>query len=350
MKRIICMFVSVVIIIGMVGCETKSNIKNEIDNGNYDKAVEEFNQAEDIDQETIDRFADELKQIYENYNNGDIEYEDAKAKAKSLSEVNNSYIRDTYLHVLGDIENLSESKASFASGEDRYQKKEYEQALKAYQAVIPEDVNYPVAQERIEALKDDLVKTTLQEAKKMVEKDDYEGAIKKLKQINETVEDDSIQKAIDEYNEAYVKKVVEQAGNLIKENKIDEAQELLEEADRFVPDNTEIIEKIKEIENLRPVGLETVHVIDSNNYQFYEDGLIDSYGNAYTGHHLFTEIDGGAYAIFNLNKEYTTFTGTIVATENTEVNDEFFVSIYCDGKLIYEKHRITKVTEPINYN
>ena len=93
MKKAISLFIAMLMIISsMVACGAKNDIKKEIENGNYDKAVEDFNQTEDIDQETIDRFVDEMNQIYEEYNNGEIEYDDAKAKLKSLSQVNNTYI------------------------------------------------------------------------------------------------------------------------------------------------------------------------------------------------------------------------------------------------------------------
>ena len=352
MKRIICMFVSVVIIIGMVGCETKSNIKKEIDNGNYDKAVEDFNQSEDNDQETIDRFVDEMNQIYEEYNNGEIEYDDAKAKLKSLSQVNNTYIRETYTRVRGNIETLNDSKTSFMAAEEAYQQKEYEQAMKDYKAVISDDVNYSAAQVKIESIKGELVKAALKDAKEMADKDDYEGAIKELKQINKTAEDETVQKTLEEYNEAYVKEVVEQEEKLIEEKKLDEAKELLEHAILVVPDNSTLKNKLTGVEELQPVDLGDIHVLEnSNDYEYVDEGITDAYGNDYSQACLFYAywVSEEEYCLYYTAKQYKTLSGTIVLSEETHKDAEMYINIYADDKLVYSKRSINRLTKAIDF-
>ena len=55
-------------------------------------------------------------------------------------------------------------------------------------------------------------------------------------------------------------------------------------------------------------------------------------------------------AIYNLNGEYKTFSGSIVAAPTTNSNQAYKVAIYVDDQLLFSKTGITKTTGKVNFN
>lgn len=104
-----------------------------------------------------------------------------------------------------------------------------------------------------------------------------------------------------------------------------------------------------------PVSLNKVYLIDSQHYEYKSGTFTDSFGNKYNGVHLYKNLyDSGngreAYSIFNLNGEYSKFTGSIVAAEDTYAKGSYYVNVYVDNVLVYSKTGITKTTGKINFN
>lgn len=99
------------------------------------------------------------------------------------------------------------------------------------------------------------------------------------------------------------------------------------------------------------IGLDRLHIIDSSINYKYDDGSVqDTYGNIYIGAHLFGyNYSGDSYAIYNLNKEYSTFSGTIVALpelESCAYADYYF---YVDDVLVYSQTQQEKTTIKKNF-
>lgn len=94
-----------------------------------------------------------------------------------------------------------------------------------------------------------------------------------------------------------------------------------------------------------PVGLEQLHVIDSNSdyYSFKNETIQDTFGNKYVGYHRFKEVGETAYAIFNLNYKYSKFSCDIITT----CKDATF-SIYVDNVLKYQTTNLSNVSGPIH--
>ncbi len=104
--------------------------------------------------------------------------------------------------------------------------------------------------------------------------------------------------------------------------------------------------------NSLPVGLETVHIIDSKDYQYNSGSFTDSFGNKYTGVHILDDTHYSSrtpYATFYLNNKYQTFTGSIVISNSAYSQYSHFVNIYADGVLIYSKSGIHKMTGKIDF-
>lgn len=104
-----------------------------------------------------------------------------------------------------------------------------------------------------------------------------------------------------------------------------------------------------------PVGLDKVHLIDSQHYQYKSGSFTDSFGNKYTGVHFYNNLyDSGngreAYSLFNLNGQYAKLTASIVAADNTYANGIYYVNIYVDNVLTYSKKGFTKTTGKIDFS
>lgn len=105
-------------------------------------------------------------------------------------------------------------------------------------------------------------------------------------------------------------------------------------------------------ESSNEVGLDKLVVIDSSsNYYFDSNSFQDTYGNIYNGVHLFGyNYSGDSYAIYNLNREFKTFTGTIVASKQLENCAYVDYEIYVDDILVYSQSQLEKTTNKIDFN
>ena len=96
--------------------------------------------------------------------------------------------------------------------------------------------------------------------------------------------------------------------------------------------------------NSLPVGIEQLHVIDSGyNCSYINSNIEDTFGNKYVGYYRFYENNEPAYAIFNLNYEYSNFSCDII----TNRKDATFY-IYVDNILKYQTSNLSNLSGPIH--
>lgn len=105
-----------------------------------------------------------------------------------------------------------------------------------------------------------------------------------------------------------------------------------------------------------PVGLHEIPLIDSSYYNSYfhyaynDKDFTDSFGNKYDGVHFYNGLWERKYSIHNLNNKYSTFTGNIVATQNTLSGSKYCVEIYVDDVLEFSKKDFTKTTGSVPFS
>ena len=93
-----------------------------------------------------------------------------------------------------------------------------------------------------------------------------------------------------------------------------------------------------------PVSLDKLPVIDSTyEYKFYNEALRDNFGNTYVGYHDFPEEVNTAYAIYNLNGEYSTFSCDVFTFEN-----DVTFAVYVDEVKKFQEDSITKTKGKIH--
>ena len=62
------------------------------------------------------------------------------------------------------------------------------------------------------------------------------------------------------------------------------------------------------------------------------------------------DASNDAYAVFNLNQQFTTFSGKIVANQNTGSDAILNIAIYIDDSLVYSKTEFTKRTGAVDFS
>ena len=180
---------------------------------------------------------------------------------------------------------------------------------------------------------------------------DYLGAFNTVDQAISTIgEDEELASKAKEYEGAYVDDVIAQADVLIADMKFDEAKMLLSQSSQNVANNDFIISYMNSIDRMRPIGLGELHVIDSSHYSQEEGIYVDTFGNAHDGYFHFENVGRSeTYAIFNLNRECTTFTGSIVACQDTGSDEQMLIQIYVDDVLKYTSPQFGKTSGRIDF-
>lgn len=103
-----------------------------------------------------------------------------------------------------------------------------------------------------------------------------------------------------------------------------------------------------------PVGLNELFLIDSYEYEYKPGAFTDSYGNKYNGSHYYMDLfESGngvePHSLFNLEGNFKTFTGSIVASTETDPEWSYYINIYVDGVLKYTKTGITKTSKKADF-
>ncbi len=98
-----------------------------------------------------------------------------------------------------------------------------------------------------------------------------------------------------------------------------------------------------------PVGLEELHLMDAYCYEFVGE-ITDAFGKGHEKAHLYTDAYYEKWSIHALVKEYSTFTGTIIATDTTPNGAMFTFEIYVDDKLVYTNKGYKMTTGAIDFS
>jgi len=162
--------------------------------------------------------------------------------------------------------------------------------------------------------------------------------------LREMPGDAAIEDRLRDYEQRFVDEAIAEAGVIVADGRHDDAIALLNGVLRDVPNNAKITGEIGRIEDLRPVSLADVVVVDFRNYSHSTDIFTDSFGNhhhesfrfradnnPYRNYYReFSNSGRAAYAVFNLNREFTTFSADIVAPEGLNSNAELLIEITFD--------------------
>lgn len=376
-----------------------NKMMDALEDGDLKAAASYYNDVDDVSDLIIKSITECLDKIYIDFKNGDIGYEVALSKLDIVAGMNISETTEHLAKITKQIEALNGSRTAYELAQSYEDNGDYPEAIESYKDVIKDDNNYGAAMEALDAVSEKYRNKILGEAEAEAAQKDYKTAIKKIDEGLSVLKDDvSLTKQRTLYMTTYIDSAVEDIDKLIADGKYDEANALITEASGFVGGNdlieskkddiTSFIvndylsqadalvkekkyedalfllekatnempagadkfnEKIKEINELKPTRLSDLKVIDSKNYE-YTNGLFeDSFGYEYTEAHV---THGEAFVYYNLDKKYTTISGTFVAAENYGESGHILtatIEIYLDDALVKTIDKYTKSTGGIDF-
>ncbi len=98
-----------------------------------------------------------------------------------------------------------------------------------------------------------------------------------------------------------------------------------------------------------PVNLGALHIIQSHRSDWRNKSITDSFGNTYTdGYYYYDAPYYNPYSIHNLRKECSTFSGSIVASQ--DMGGSATLTIYVDDVLVYTSPNFSKTTGKIDFS
>lgn len=205
-------------------------------------------------------------------------------------------------------------------------------------------------------LDEEQIASIISEAEALAAEGDYEGALTEVKTGLVTYpKSHKLQEKSKEYEESFVDSVLEQADTLIEDGHLSEAETVLRKAQVLVVGNVVIESKLNYIDTLKPIALNRLILIDSKHYEYIDREFKDSFGNSYYGVHyytdLFNSLNNGQmpHSTHNLNGQYSTFSGSIVASETTNPDWTYYVNIYVDDTLVFSKTGYSKTTGKVDF-
>ena len=160
--------------------------------------------------QAIDRFTELAENAYEEYNWGEIAYEEAEALIKTLS----TYCTENGLPgLVQDLKVLRQSKVDFEKAVEAEKKGEDTEAFSYYNKVVEDDLQYEAAQGKVKAFCQSYKRDLLLAVEAYDAQGDYEAAASALEQSLEILNgDEEIYDLIGKYEVKAWKKQKEERG------------------------------------------------------------------------------------------------------------------------------------------
>lgn len=343
--------------------------------------------------------------VRDQYKNGDIEYEDTLTQLQEMGKL--GIVSSGELQpMIEEVNELRTSRAAYENAQANMESGDWKSAISELRKVIPSDADYAQAQTKLadairnyknellgsitdytlngeyeeaiavlraglQVVPDDAdllakiadvekqisdeidlaVAAIIQSASSAAANNaDYRAALAELRDASKQYPNrDDIKDAIADVELSYLEFVFANADALVEEKRFDDAVSQLNDLKKDISDDEAVDDKIAQINNLRPVDLSRVVVIDSKSYGYTSGLFTDSFGYTYDGRHSFY-CASDAYGVFNLAGQYSTFSGTIVSNQNTDSDAVMEIAIYADDKLVYSKTGFTKRTGAIDFS
>lgn len=395
------------------GCNSTKKAINSLQNGDFSSAAEAYSKSNDADEKKQIRKAaeDRLASAVTEYNDGQITYEDASdilEEIKDTGIVSSSKVETAK----ESLDGLEWSKRAYQIAEDYLNAKDYLSAMSFYSLVDPMDTLSAEAEGKLKKARSLYIEEAEQNAAAAAARQDYETAIQVLKACSQNLgtvdeievlirkyETDDMNSAINnalakatasmdskDYPTAYlilldasssfpgrveietalttcrrdyIAYALNQAETLFSSTKdYNGAISILSMAMIDLPDNPELQAAIDKYTAYRPVEIRELTV-------FYEEGwgfgsyrredIRDNVGNTYHGYYegegaMLFQSDNGV-SVYRINGAYTRITGVVFVPEHRKNEDNLgHVTIYADGKQIFDSGTMGKGVEPVSFD
>ena len=177
---------------------------------------------------------------------------------------------------------------------------------------------------------------------------DYAKAIETIKNADNGMTDKDYKESYNKYVSLYVADVIKEVDNSIKTKNYANADRLLNEAERIVPGNKEIIDKREEVNTKTPRLLADVIKPHEKKYFGFDNGVHvagKSYDKALT-FGAYCSCTG--YALFNLEYKYQTLEFDVGHIDETDM-EETTIIFYIDDKEV-KRIDLNPTSLPVHYS
>lgn len=356
----------------------------------------------------------EANDIVNDYNEGNIDYDQTSVKLENLLSETDDNDCEEYIRNLQElISKLKQSKTDFTAAEQAYSKADYKEAISKYENVISGDSNYDEAMSKLTDSKKKFIEITDQKAKIYLDDNKYVEAVSVYETAQKTYDDNTLSSkiadvkqkyrtylenkakefeeqkdwasAVQTYNklmdyfqdQAYeveitnaqntcVNNAIDKSEKALKKGNYNDAKSALSVAEGVVPDSKELKEQRERVNSFCPVALTDIDPFyeDSEDPYYLEiDKWVaqdkDNLGNG--GNSGIKIINSGTSnrwvtISYMINGEYDTLTGTFALSYDSkdctdESNYGAQLIIYNeDDEMIYGTDAILGGVEPIDVN
>ncbi len=353
MKKLIIIFISFVFLFSSCSASDLSKFLKEVDSGNYLEAISIYEEKiygnTEKELEAYYELESRLGNVFNDYNNGEIDYNKAKSIVSTIENVN---ILDPYqIQTVYDlIYGLNNSKINFESAEDLFNQGYYKDAYLLYCDVLHTDTNKAKAEEKIIEVTDIIVTKTIEEVLLLENSNDYIGAMNIIDNTCYLIGNDpELSSKYNELSAKYIEFSISEAEKAFNTGKnYDSAISIITAAIDKIGEDSRLISELEKYEAYIPVYINEMDYMLKNGGLKKEKEPKDNYGNIYK-HGLYMDdwhLDDFSVTYY-LGQNYTTFSGTCILPYRYRNTDSSkYLEIYGDSKLLFRSNAMTAMSQP----
>ena len=313
----------------------------------YGIFVDHFS-SEDLSDKSIELLQAAATQIQDDYLSGEITYQDAVRDLEYIGRFGNSAVSETVSAALNTVQSQNQVASLLETARAHYEDREYHLAISVYGNVLSLDPSNAEAEQGLEQAKDAYRETVLSEADTFAAEGDFDQAAEVLLAAQQYLEEDSeLADALTSLQDRQVEQMNKEVYAAADGGDWDGALELLDTYQAQYPDNQSLKDTRDDITKKMPITLKNLTLVSSEDIDVITSVVSDRWGDVYDGAVKY-DASYDAYGLYNLNKLYTTFTGTVFVATEASTGKNMSVAIYLDEELAFYQDNITEETPPIN--
>ncbi len=185
-KNMICFFVVALLILFLwmvlYNTNTVDKYLNFVCNENKNEASALYNEKikdnEELKKELLEKQNEYMDSVYNSFLNEKTDYDKAKNELNKFSEYE---VSKTYANnIKNKLNLLNNSRKAYENAVIAESSNDIEKAIENYKSVIKDDLNYSIAQSKIDLLSETWKKDMLEEAEVYVDNKDFQNAVKNI--------------------------------------------------------------------------------------------------------------------------------------------------------------------------
>ena len=353
--------IAVILVIAVIGAVVGVKMYNSpaaqmnraIKSGDLELAYEIFDDnfyAEDLSEKSIELLKAAVTQVQESYLAGTTAYEEANEALRYIRWFDSDEVSDTLSEASDIIETRYQVASQIEAADTYYQNGEYYQAITAYENALsldPSDTDAASGLEKAESAYRDAVLT---EAESYAAQGDFDSAMDVISAAAERClgDDADLAAALDALRDRKIGWMADNVYTAADGGDWDGALELLDAYQAEYPDDQKLENARADILKRMPITLGNLTMISLHKVTVHTDEVKDRWGTSYDSAVVY-DASQEAFALYNLNKGYTSFSGTVFVPNEASNGKNMSIAVYLDENLVYYKDGITEETAPISF-